>query len=58
MTQCRKTMAYVMVAGVMLAGGLGRAAEFDFSLTDSYGRQVKSQEYEGVPLFLEFGACW
>ena len=35
-----------------------KAEKIEFSLTDSFGRQVSSQDYEGVPIFLEFGACW
>jgi len=35
-----------------------KAEKLEFSLTDSFGRQVSSQDYEGVPVFLEFGACW
>jgi hypothetical protein len=34
------------------------AEKLEFSLTDSFDRQVNSQDYEGVPVFLEFGACW
>jgi cytochrome oxidase Cu insertion factor (SCO1/SenC/PrrC family) len=34
------------------------AEKVEFSLMDSYGRQVSSQDYKGVPIFLEFGACW
>jgi hypothetical protein len=34
------------------------AEKAEFSLMDNYGRQVSSQDYEGVPIFLEFGACW
>ena len=29
-----------------------------FSLPAAYGRIVSSQDYAGVPIFLEFGACW
>lgn len=29
-----------------------------FALYDAFGREVHSQDYEGVPIFLEFGACW
>lgn len=29
-----------------------------FTLPDAYGRVVSSQDYAGVPMFLEFGACW
>lgn len=58
MTRCGKTMAVAMAAGVLLFGCFAQTASLEFSLADSYGRQVTSQEYEGVPLFLEFGACW
>ena len=34
------------------------AENIEFSLMDNYGRQVSSQDYKGVPVFLEFGACW
>lgn len=34
------------------------AEKAEFSLMDNYGRQVSSQDYKGVPIFLEFGACW
>jgi hypothetical protein len=27
-------------------------------LQDSMGREVRAQDYQGRPLFLEFGACW
>jgi protocatechuate 3,4-dioxygenase beta subunit len=30
----------------------------EFTLYDAFGRQVRSQDYKGVPIFLEFGACW
>jgi hypothetical protein len=35
-----------------------KAERLEFSLVDSYGREVSSQDYKGVPIFLEFGACW
>ena len=35
-----------------------KAEKLEFYLMDSYGRQVSSQDYKGVPIFLEFGACW
>ena len=34
------------------------AEKLDFSLMDSHGREVSSQDYKGVPVFVEFGACW
>ena len=30
----------------------------EFVLRDAFGRKVHSQDYKGVPIFLEFGACW
>ena len=30
----------------------------DFKLYDIYGREVRSSDYLGVPVFFEFGACW
>ena len=35
-----------------------KTGKLEFSLMDSYGREVSSQDYKGVPIFLEFGACW
>jgi cytochrome oxidase Cu insertion factor (SCO1/SenC/PrrC family) len=35
-----------------------KTEQLEFSLMDSYGREVSSQDYKGVPIFLEFGACW
>ena len=35
-----------------------KAQQLEFSLMDSFGRQISSQDYKGVPVFLEFGACW
>lgn len=32
--------------------------KLQFSLQDAFGREVHSQDYKGVPIFLEFGACW
>jgi hypothetical protein len=47
------------------SGGGGRTAgraqagdRLEFTLYDAFGRQVRSQDYKGVPVFLEFGACW
>jgi len=51
-------MKYGILSGVLMIGCLCHAVDVSFSLNDSYGRQVKSQDYEGVPIFLEFGACW
>ena len=35
-----------------------KAEKIEFSLMDSYGREVSSEDYKGVPIFLEFGPCW
>lgn len=32
--------------------------KLEFDLLDCFGRRVTSQDYKGVPIFLEFGACW
>ena len=32
--------------------------KLDFKLYDSFGREVRSDDYKGVPVFFEFGACW
>ena len=44
-------------ACLLLTGSL-QASALEFSLYDSYGRKVTSQDYKGIPVFLEFGACW
>ncbi|MHC4123458.1 MAG: hypothetical protein ACYSSI_07785 [Planctomycetota bacterium] len=36
----------------------GDSEKLVFSLPDVFGRKVHSQDYKGVPVFLEFGACW
>jgi hypothetical protein len=35
-----------------------RDDSLQFELFDVFGRKVSSADYAGVPLFLEFGACW
>lgn len=35
-----------------------QADKLEFNLVDTHGRRVTSQDYKGVPIFLEFGACW
>ncbi len=30
----------------------------EFSLYDTQGRLVKSEDYKGAPVLVEFGACW
>lgn len=52
------------VLGLMLilttsgAGALWGREKLEFCLYDIFGREVRSQDYKGVPVFLEFGACW
>ncbi|MEN6306902.1 MAG: hypothetical protein ABFD91_04030 [Anaerohalosphaeraceae bacterium] len=58
MIQSYPMKRFILIGGMVLSSCLCGAAQIEFSLTDSYGRQVKSQDYKGVPLFLEFGACW
>jgi hypothetical protein len=40
------------------SGEAYKVEKLEFSLMDSYGRLVSSTDYKGVPIFLEFGACW
>jgi len=49
--------AIAVTALLICAVGQGAAA-LDFQLYDTMGREVRAQDYEGRPLFLEFGACW
>lgn len=53
---CCKAFAVILVS-LIFALPL-KAEKLEFSLMDSYGRRVSSQDYKGVPIFLEFGACW
>jgi hypothetical protein len=42
--------------------GLGQQAApappVEFALRDVHGREVHAADYAGVPLLMEFGACW
>lgn len=53
----QKTILPVILTGLIMSLP-SKAEKLEFSLTDSYGREVSSQDYKGVPIFLEFGACW
>jgi hypothetical protein len=64
---CRLTVirliGFVVLAGFILVLNFAQCKnassdKLEFSLYDSYGRQVRSVDYKGVPVFLEFGACW
>jgi hypothetical protein len=48
----------IVLLTVICTSGLSAAEKFEFELTDVYGRVVSSQDYKGVPIFLEFGSCW
>ncbi|HUW19203.1 MAG TPA: hypothetical protein VMW16_07875 [Sedimentisphaerales bacterium] len=58
----KKRILLVLEFGLILATNAAEAArgseELEFSLPDIFGRRVHSQDYKGVPVFLEFGACW
>ena len=48
-----------IILGTLLACSTSLAAQtLEFQLHDAWGREVRSQDYKGRPLFLEFGACW
>ena len=55
---CIQKVACITIVACMIQALPAKAEKIEFSLTDSFGRQVSSQDYEGVPIFLEFGACW
>lgn len=56
-TYIQKTILLVIFLSLFLGLPL-KAEKLEFSLMDSFGREVSSQDYKGVPIFLEFGACW
>lgn len=48
-----------LVLGAILACSAAQGAQtLQFRLHDVMGREVRSEDYRGRPLFLEFGACW
>jgi hypothetical protein len=51
-------MIFVLILKANKTDEVNKVEKLEFSLMDSYGRQVSSHDYEGVPIFLEFGACW
>ncbi len=55
---CIKKISRIAIVICLIHAMPVKAEKLEFSLTDSFGRQVSSQDYEGVPVFLEFGACW
>ena len=57
-----RTAAACLLAGLCLsmcyAQPWPKGQPAEFALHDIFGREVRSSDYEGVPLLLEFGACW
>ena len=51
-------LVFVLLLKANRANETYKVEKLEFSLMDSYGRQISSQDYKGVPIFLEFGACW
>ena len=51
-------LAMILSVGVFPCEGAAAQDELSFRLQDAQGREVRSQDYKGVPVFLEFGACW
>jgi len=51
-------LIFVWILKVNKVENAVKTGKLEFSLMDSYGREVSSQDYKGVPIFLEFGACW
>ena len=51
-------LIFILILKANKADEVNKGKKLEFSLMDSYGRQVSSQDYKGVPVFLEFGACW
>ncbi len=45
-------------AAGMTASGQSGGDKLRFDLYELSGRRVSSDDYAGVPVFLEFGACW
>jgi len=57
MQRAKTFLTIGLLAGLLAVSG-AQAKKLDFSLVDSYGRNVNAEDYAGVPIFLEFGACW
>ena len=53
-----RNISYVSILACLIFTLSSSAENIEFSLMDSFGREVCSQDYRGVPIFLEFGACW
>jgi len=49
---------FAVDAAIPKGTGRDRLDTLSFELFDVFGRKVCSDDYAGVPIFLEFGACW
>ena len=54
----RRVVRAAWLASLLTVAAGATAETLQFDLHDAQGRQVRSQDYKGRPLFLEFGACW
>ncbi len=50
------SLSLVLFLSACLCGQENQKLSFD--AVDTFGRRVTAQDYEGVPVFLSFGACW
>ncbi len=57
-TGSSRRMERIILGTLLASSPLWAAEKLQFSLHDSWGREVRSQDYKGRPIFLEFGACW
>ncbi|MHC4552518.1 MAG: hypothetical protein ACYSUT_07115 [Planctomycetota bacterium] len=53
-----QSLLVCLLAAILVMSASLQAKQLEFSLYDSNGYKVSSQDYAGVPIFLEFGACW
>jgi hypothetical protein len=52
-------LGLVQFGAARLMGSVqSRGDTLSFELYDALGRKIFSADYAGVPVFLEFGACW
>jgi hypothetical protein len=59
----RRASTLIVLTCLLLASpgattAAGPSGKLEFALSDTFGRKVHSQDYAGVPVFLEFGPCW
>lgn len=51
-------LLFSSASGLALAQSSQQDVQLDFQLSDTMGRTVSADDYRGIPLLLEFGACW